>query len=400
MKHVYHNTETGAYRVSEPPADERENWERVEVETLDPAVRTGLKVEKLSEDITRKLAALEKRLDETNARTLGAAQTADAKPKPISLCRLFRAAATGDWSKAEYEREVVSSPEARALSASVDTAGGYMVPSQYLADEFVPLLRSNTVLDKIGAKFLTGLRGSPINIPKQSSGATAYWVAEAASITDSTQGTSMISLTPRKLAGMTKVSNELLLQATPSAEEFVRTDLAAVLARALDLAAFKGSGASGQPLGVYYQTTAINTNSATTGSVGTVWDMIYANEADNVDMNAPSCGIVCHPNAWNVLRKAATDAGYPKSYGGAGYTLLEEAVGLPVYKSSQLGTNDVLVGKFDDLIVAEWAGMNFLASQHAGDAFQYDQTWMRATMLVDIAVRHSQSFCLNTVFGT
>lgn len=398
---VWKHSKNSGFRLTPPPDAERAEWVEVESEKLEAAERVALKIDGLEEKLGARLIDAEKKIDRLNAQLADHAvdRNRDGTVKQVSLTKLFRAIVTKDWSGAEFEREVVSSPKARALATSTDAAGGYMVPAEYLASEFIPLLRAQTLLDKVKARFLTDLRGAPINIPKQSSGGTAYWVADNASITDSTQGTGQLVLMPHKCACLTKISNEFILQANPAAEQFVRDDIAAVLGLAIDLAAFKGSGASGEPLGIY-GTSGINTSAATAGTINTLYDIVKECEVDNVNTMDASCAFVTHPTAWNIARKAASAAGYPKQYQGAGYVIPDAAIGWPVFKSSQLGTNDVLFGKFSDLIVAMWGGINFRASQDAGDAFQYDQTWIRATALVDVGVRNAVSFCLNTVFGT
>lgn len=408
MKTVWRNKQTMGFRCSAPPAAEAAEWEELEVAKLSGEERVALRIDQLGEQFVGKLKTIERELDEMKAKVLergvaaGAAQASAVKP--ISLCRLFHAIGSGNWSRAEYEREVVSSPRAtelrqRALGAETDTAGGYLVPPEYLATEFIPLLRSKTVLDKCGARFLNNLQGAPIMLPKQTSGATAYWVAENSSITESEQAVGQVVLAPRELAALTIVSNRLLLQADPSAEAFVREDLAQVLALKLDLGALKGRGTDGEPLGIYY-TTGINTSSATGAIPNTIFDMKAECEADNVDMEDPSARVIVHPTGWNKVRKVAAAAGTPKVYAGAGHSIVDEACEMKVLKSSQLAATDAIVGKFSDLIVANWAGIVFAASNSAGTAFAKNQTYMRAIMLVDIGIRNAVSFCLNTVFGT
>ena len=398
---VWKHSKNSGFRLTPPPDAERAEWVEVEAEKLEAPERVALKIDTLNESFTNKLAEMERRVDSLNAKLLdaGGPGVENGAVRQISLCKLFRGIAMKDWTGAEFERDVVNSPKARALAASTDAAGGYLVPSEYLADQFIPLLRANTFLDKVGARWLMNLKGSPVAMPKQSSGATAYWVDESSLITDSTQGTGQVVLTPRKLACLTKVSNELIVQADPSADAFVREDIARVMALKLDDAVVDGTGSSNEPLGIKGYS-GVNTSSATAGTINTLWDMIALCEVDEIDSSDPSCAFIAHPTAWNIVRKAASAAGYPKNYAGAGYVIPDAAVGYPCYKSSQLGANEVIFGKWNDLIVAQWAGFQFRVSQDAGDAFAYDQTWMRATMLVDIGVRHAQSFCYNTVFGT
>lgn len=403
LKTAYRSrTDRLAFRVSAPPPQQEADWEKIEVEKLSGDERANLGIERISEAFLAKMRGLEQEIDGLKARLLAMGGTdggAARKVEPVNLLRLVRAIREKDWSKAEYERSVVDSPEARQLAATTDADGGYMVPSQYLGSEFIALLRANTVIDKLGVRRLDDLMGSPVNIPKQTGGATAYWVGENAEITASKQATGQIALRPRKLAALTKVSNELIRLANPSAEAFVQEDLARVIGLALDNAALSGTGASGEPIGVK-ATASINTTSVTASATPDhVFDMLYELELDNVDVST-GVALVSHPNVWNMLRKAADAAGTPKIYAGVGYKILDEVLGFPAHRTTQLGTGEAILGKWSDLIVGSWAGISFRASQDAGDAFAYDQTWIRATMLVDVGVRHPQSFCYNAAFGT
>jgi HK97 family phage major capsid protein len=83
---------------------------------------------------------------------------------------------------------------------------------------------------------------------------------------------------------------------------------------------------------------------------------------------------------------------------------LEQAVGYPILASTQIPTNlskgtstncsELYFGNWSDLLIGQWGGLSILASPHAGDAFAKDMTWVRVTMVVDVAVRHPESFCL------
>jgi len=400
-----HKTSLG-FRVSPPPEAERSDWEEIDTGKLEVAERVALRIEQIGDEFCARMASLERQIDTLKAQNLahGTVAGTPAAPKPVSFCKLFRAIGTGDWSKAEYERSVVGSDEAlaikqRAMGSNVDASGGYVVPPQYLASEFIPLLRAKTVLDKCGARFLMNLQGAPIILPKQTGGATAYWVAENAAITESALTLGQLTLNPRELGGMVIASNILLMQADPSAEQMIQNDLAKVLALKLDLAGLKGTGTDGQPLGVYY-TSGITSSALTGAIVSTVFTMKSLLEVADVDMTDPAAALILHPTGWNKLRTVAAAAGTPKVYAGVGHSVVDEACDMKVFKSTQLAAADALVGLWSELIIANWAGIVFAASQHTSDAFAKNQTYMRAIMLVDVGVRQPTAFCKNTVFGT
>jgi HK97 family phage major capsid protein len=86
----------------------------------------------------------------------------------------------------------------------------------------------------------------------QTSGSSASWVAEnpGSDVGESDSAFGNIQLQPRTLTATTSYSRDLLQQSSVDVEAFLRADLAAAHAAALDRAAFVGSGVSGEPLGL------------------------------------------------------------------------------------------------------------------------------------------------------
>jgi HK97 family phage major capsid protein len=122
---------------------------------------------------------------------------------------------------------------------------------------FIDLLRNASALDQAGATVLTGLTGN-VAIPRQSGAATAYWVAESGSPTESQQTVDQVSLVPRTVAAYTDFSRRLMIQSSIDVENMVRNDLAQVIALKIDAAGLYGTGASNEPLGLK-NTTGIGT---------------------------------------------------------------------------------------------------------------------------------------------
>jgi HK97 family phage major capsid protein len=334
----------------------------------------------------------------------------------FSLFKALRGLTLGDWTDAAHEREVLFDHKVRDMATSPDSSGGYLVPAQAIP-ELIEMFKAEAVVSRAGATWLTDLKGSPVKIPKQTAGATAYWVSEGSAITPSDLTFGQVSLTPKKVAALVKLSNELLSLSLPQAEAVVRQDLVQQLSLAVDLAALRGSGANGQPTGVAntsgINTVALGTNGSYLSSLDLFFDMIAKLEEDNALRG--KLAFVAHPKVKAALRKLKTPQ-FSEDTGGA-YTLpplvtallatdqsLEQAVGYPILASTQLPTNltkgtstnctELFFGNWQDLLIAQWGGLSILASPHAGDAFAKDQTWMRVTMSVDIAVRHPESFSL------
>ena len=371
--------------------------EKVETRLAEIDASFDAKIEKSTEDIRAENDAMKTRMGalEEKARALVGIGVQDQTEQPINMARLANAIATRDWDNAGYEQECVQAT--RALGMGSDTGGGYVVAEQYLPEMFIEMIRKNTVCFEAGAQNLTGLVGSPVDIPKQTGASTAYWGSENVAITASEVTLGNVSMVPHPLTGLVKMSNQLLQLSNPSVDMMVQRDMAKQLGLALDLAILKGSGADKEPLGIS-ATPGINTYSMNaTVTLALMDDMTY--EQDKDDTLTDNSVFVMHTREWNTIRGLLIAAGITFNSWGKGVS--KELQGYRVMTTNQLAiTNgggsdegDIIFGNFEDVIVGQWGALEFKASQDAGDAFAKNQTWIRAIQLVDVAVRQPTSFC-------
>lgn len=147
----------------------------------------------------------------------------------------------------EAERQYVAEVHAKAMAQGTPSAGGYLVPDEYL-DDILGLLRAQAVVRRAGAREV-GFNKS-LSQTTVSTGSTAYYTAENAQIQTSelTFGQAPL-LSPHNLTGMVPVSNYLLNNA-PEAERIVRQDMTEVIALREDLAFLRGTGGGGEPRGL------------------------------------------------------------------------------------------------------------------------------------------------------
>lgn len=344
----------------------------------------------------------------------------DAGKDKFSLCKAINAIATKSWSNAGYEKEVMDAASAKGMNAGTDTAGGYLIPTQAI-QSVIELIRNNLVVKDLGATMLNDLVGIPVEIPKVTSGSSAYWVDEDATITDSQMALGQVSMNPKGLAALVKLSNRLLALSVPSAEALVRTDLAQTLAETLDLAALRGTGVGGQPLGVLNTPDILTVDfAATTAAAGYLtnpgWEQMYDMEGQLADNNTlrGNVGMAFHPNLkrnlskiraaahtadvndGNFILNPATDAQLAQLLGYKFSTTTQ----IPVNLGSGTDETEAYMANWADLIIGQWVGLKLLASQEAGTAFATNQTWVRMITDVDVAVRHPESFCVGTGIKT
>lgn len=342
----------------------------------------------------------------------------DKEKKQFSIARAFYAIANKSWDAAPFEKEVFDSLRAAKAqqtwaldSIGTTTTGGYLVPGEFNT-ELIELLVAKAILGRLGATMLDGLTGSPLYIPKLTSGATASWIGpDNAQISATDQAVGQLSLTPHKLAAMTKISNTLLRLSNPSAEAMVRNDLMGALSRGFDRAGLWGSGSSYQPTGLlpngtYASATCNKFELGDNGDAIAYADLTRLQMEPEVD-NAPETALGWAFNSH--IKKQLADLvdtnnrpllGWDPSGPTPGRTLLGEpwqsSNQIPSTISKGAGTylSAIFYGAWSEIIMAQWSNIELSASAEAGDSFEYDQTWVRAILLGDVGVRHAESFCV------
>jgi HK97 family phage major capsid protein/HK97 family phage prohead protease len=271
----------------------------------------------------------------------------------------------------------------RDLNVGTATAGGNLVATDLDAGSFIDLLRNASALDQAGATVLTGLTGN-VAIPRQSGAATAYWVAESGSPTESQQTVDQVSLTPKTVAAFTDYSRRLMLQSSIDVENMVRNDLARVLALKIDLAGLYGTGSNSEPLGLKL-TTGIGTENF--AAAAPTFEEVVALESDVATANALLGSPV-------YLMNAAMRGGLKttKKDAGSGMFIMEgnEVNGYRGVLSNQVAAGDLWFGNFADLIIGYFSGLDIMVDPYSNSTS--GTVRVVAMQDVDIAVRHAESF--------
>lgn len=336
-----------------------------------------------------------------------------------SILRAVQAAATGDWSEAGLEREAskaiakkvgrvarsffvpTEAFASRELTVGVAAQGGNTVSTDYRPSEFIDLLRNRLVVSQLGARVLSGLTG-PVEIPKQSGGATAYWLGESDNVTGSDQAFAKVTLSPKTVAAKSHYSRRLVMQGNPGIEGIVRSDLLATIATAIDLAALNGTGASNQPTGI------LNTAGITTVALGTngaaptrdsIIAMINALELANTDLG--TMGFIGNPRVKSKLQRTTK-----QTSGIEGNFLLSDAGNdlmgyralwtnqIPANLTKGSGTNlsAFIFGNYADLLIGNWGVLDMQVDPY-GSADD-GGIILRVFQDIDIAVRRPESFAV------
>ena len=137
--------------------------------------------------------------------------------------------------------------EKRALSEGTDSAGGYTVPD-VLSAQLIDRLRASSVLIRAGARTIP-LTSDQNYIAKIATDPVPAWRAEAASIAESDPTFARVSLAPKSLAVLVKVSREVL-EDSLNIEAALVLALTQAMALEVDRAGMFGSGSGAEPQGL------------------------------------------------------------------------------------------------------------------------------------------------------
>ena len=271
----------------------------------------------------------------------------------------------------------------RDLNVGTASAGGNLVATELDAGSFIDLLRNASALDQAGATVLTGLTGN-VAIPRQSGAATAYWVAESGSPTESQQTVDQVSLVPRTVAAYTDFSRRLMIQSSIDVENMVRNDLARVIALKIDAAGLYGTGSNSEPLGLK-NTTGIGTEDF--AAAAPTFAEVVALESDVATANALLGTPVYLMNAAmrGNLKTTKKDA-------GSGIFIMEngEVNGYRGVLSNQVASGDLWFGNFADLIIGYFSGLDLMVDPYTHSTS--GTVRVVAMQDCDIAIRHPESF--------
>ena len=379
----------------------------------------------------------------TDGNTIG---MTDKEKRSYSYLRALQGQLSKDWSKSGFEREVSVAlakkagkstegffipndlpfcPDEEHLRAwnmmsqqgrtqvrapyLVGTAvqGGNLVQTQLLYENFIEVLRNQLVTAILGARYLTGLEGN-IDIPRQITQTGTFWVAESGAPTEAEATFDKVSLRPKTIGALSKMSRLMLLQATPAIEMLARQDLLAVIALALDLAALSGSGASNQPTGIVNQAGVGSVVGGTNGlalSFDHLIQLKYATKFANAPQGAAAFALNSKAIGFLSTLKASTGQYLWDPQGGLTSASPDRVKGSPYAESQQLRStltkgsstgicSELIYGNWQELFIAMWGVTEIMVNPYDSVGFTTGDVLIRAFQTCDIGVRHGASFAV------
>jgi HK97 family phage major capsid protein len=196
--------------------------------------------------------------------------------------------------------------EARALSEGTDSQGGFTTPAP-VALNLIDQLRANSVVNQAGATTIP-LTSDSQTIAKLASDPTPAFRAENAAVAESDPTFANVTMTPRSMAVLIKVSRELMQDSVNLESELPRI-LAVAMAKELDRICLLGSGSAPEPRGVANQSGigTIALNAALTNYSS----LISAKTAIETANAGPVTAFVMHPRESGDLATLADSTGQP-----------------------------------------------------------------------------------------
>ena len=336
-----------------------------------------------------------------------------------SLIKAINASSTGDWSKAGYERELSeeiaqrTGKEARGFYMPSDlnwgqrdqkvtpnSAGGFLVGTDHLADQFISALYAKLSIGELGARVMTGLKGN-VAIPKLSAQTTnTAFVAEGAAPTEGAAVFEQVTMTPKTLASFVDCSRKLMLQSDPSVEAVLRNDIISQFARKIDQVAIQG-GATNEPSGIIPNVASGNVVAMGTNGLAVTYakivELIKAVDTSNAMGGNPA--FLTNPKVVAALRTISKQAG------GAEGNFIMEAVnsilGYDVSSTTLVPSNLVkgnsgancsaaIFGDFSNVMLGFWSGVDVVVdtsslSTSGGTRLAFFQD-------LDVGLRHDDGF--------
>jgi HK97 family phage major capsid protein len=366
-------------------------------------IESGKTLDQAAEDVLKILS--ERANDDQLVGNLG---MTNREANQYSLFRATRAIIDRNWSKAglelkaheEIQRRMGRAPKSdnsffvpldvlkRDLTVATGNAGGFLVSTTNQG--FVDLLRNSTVLMQMGVTRLGGLTDN-ITIPRQTAGATAYWLAnEGTSITESQMTLGQISLTPKTVGAYTEISRQLTLQSSPDVENLVLRDLAAQVGIDVDAKGLNGSGASGQPTGLL-GTSGVGSVSGT--SIAYAGIIEFQTDVFGANALGGSAGYVTTGAVAALLKQRVK---FSSTASPLWEGRLEEATmdGYRAMASNNVPSATMIFGDWSQMLMAEWGVLEVDINPFAN--FQAGIIGVRAMYSVDFGVRVPGAFSVAT----
>ncbi len=308
----------------------------------------------------------------------------EGQTRDLSFGKWLKGSLLGDWRGADEER---------ALSIGTPPAGaGFLVPTP-LAAGVIDLARNAARVMQAGASTVR-MEYETLKLARQTSDVAATWRAEAAPITTTDLTFDVVTLTAHTLAGIVRVSRELVEDAA-NVEDIIRNSFARSIALEIDRVALYGAGTATEPLGlsgrVGVPRVSLGVNGAAITNYDPFVDAILAVELNNFEPNAA----IFSPRTQAAISKFKDSQGNPLRVPQdvADLTFLDTKQ-IPINRTKGTATtaSDVFLGDFSQLLMGMRTQLQItMLTERFADTGEIGLVaWLRA----DVATAHDGAFAI------
>lgn len=374
--------------------------------------------EVVEQSMSRALAPLQKQQTDLMARALSAADRRDEADRTMKFGRLVRAIGTahlnvrrmsGPGNPVEVlsawgEKDLADQMN-KAMSASIGSEGGHLIPAQLSAD-VIEFLRPASVVRRLAPTTIPMPNGN-LRLPKVTGGSTASYQGENANIAQTQLVIGQIAMTYKKLTALVPASNDLLRYSGPgaaSADAMIRDDVVRAIAQRENQAFLRDNGTESTPKGIRnWAATGNVANSAGTTLANMVTDlgtMMLALMNNNIPEGRWAW--IMSPRNWNSLMTIQNANGF--------FVFRDEMTrgtlwGYPFAYTTQMpgtgATGEMYLVNMADAIIGDSMSLQVDVSLEASyidaatgslvSAFSLDQSIVRAITEHDFAMRRAES---------
>ncbi|MDP2355210.1 MAG: phage major capsid protein [Beijerinckiaceae bacterium] len=282
--------------------------------------------------------------------------------------------------------------EKRALSEGTDSAGGYTVPTP-LASEFFDRLRAASVVVRAGARTVN-MTSETLGMARLETDPTVTWRAENAEVTASDPTFGRVLLEAKSIAGLTKISRELM-EDSVNVGAMLEMAFTKAMALSFDQAALYGTGVDNQPTGIGVlsgiNSVSMGVNGLGLAGYSRLIDAIYEMQVDNAP--DPTAKIM-HPRTNRTLASMVDGDGNPLQVPemvSKVPTLITTSVPINQTQGTATDASSIIFGHFPQMILGLRSSLRIeILKERYADHLQYG---IIAHMRGDVQVVHKASFC-------
>lgn len=285
-------------------------------------------------------------------------------------------------------------------------AAGNLVSTDLLADRFIEALYNQSAFLSAGVTYLRDLSGN-IEIPREDTFTNGYWIGEGAPITEDEGTFDKIVLSPKKLACLSKVTYEMIHQASMDLEQLMRARLIRGLALELDRTIGFGSGIGEEPLGILSHPEVLSiilgTNGGALDWAGYI-DMQAEVDNANAMMGNSFCYVMNSRSKAKAMKTLDHNTGtgswiwQPGSNGDgmiAGYAAkCSNQIPNNLTKGTASNLTATFFGDFSKVLMGIWSGLDVMVDPYSESSNAIIK--IIAKQLVDLQVSRGQHFCVAT----